>query len=115
MIIFNYQASKVFPMASVYSLQVRCENCGETAEPNPPKHRLKWILGMALVFAGIGFLIGSVAGVATAGVGFVAWVFTVPIGLYIGYKVGSIGAEMMDGPSCPECDAKHGASGLLPV
>ncbi|SIS05655.1 hypothetical protein [Natronorubrum daqingense] len=101
-------------MVSVYSLQVKCNECGEVTEPDPPKNRLKWILGMAIIFAGIGFMIGSVAGVATAGVGFVAWVFTMPIGLYVGYKIGSIGAELADGPSCPECDAKHRTTGLLP-
>lgn len=101
-------------MASVYSLQVKCEGCGEVATPNPPKNRLKWILGMAVLFAGIGFAIGSVVGVATAGVGFVAWIFTVPIGLYIGYKIGAVGAELMDGPSCPGCNANHDTGGLLP-
>lgn len=69
---------------------------------------------MIIIFAGIGFAIGSVVGVATAGVGFVAWFFTLPIGVYIGYKLGSIGAEMMDGPSCPSCGATHEAGGLLP-
>lgn len=102
-------------MPSVYKLNVECENCGEVAKPDPPENRLKWILGMALIFAGIGFILGSAAGVATAGVGFVAWVFTIPIGIYVGYKIGSIGAEMMDGPSCPECNSTHDAGGLLPI
>lgn len=101
-------------MASVYDFEVRCNNCDKVGKPEPPENRLKWILGMAIIFGGIGFAIGSVAGVATAGVGFVAWVFTVPIGLYIGYKAGEVGAEMMDGPSCPECSSQHSTSGLLP-
>lgn len=101
-------------MASVYDLQVQCESCGEVNTPEPPKNRLKWILGMIIIFAGIGFAIGSVVGVATAGVGFVAWIFTLPIGIYIGYKIGSIGAEMLDGPSCPSCNAIHDTGGLLP-
>ena len=94
-------------MASVYKYSVQCSECGHAAQPSKPNHRLKWILGMALVFGGIGFAIGSVVGVATAGVGFVAWIFTVPIGLYIGYKIGSVGSELMDKPSCPECGATH--------
>lgn len=102
-------------MASVYDLNVECESCGEVAEPEPPQNRLKWILGMGLLFSGIGFAIGSVVGVATAGVGFVAWIFTLPIGIYIGYKVGSIGAEMMDGPSCPKCGTEHDTGGYLPI
>lgn len=101
-------------MASVYDLQVRCEDCGEVAQPEQPNNYLKWILGMAFLFGGIGFMIGSVVGVATAGVGFVAWIFTVPIGLYIGYKLGSIGAEMIDGPSCPACNATHNTRTILP-
>lgn len=75
---------------------------------------MKWILGAAIFFAGIGFMIGSVVGVATAGFGVVAWFFTVPIGLYAGYKIGSFGAEMMDGPSCPDCGSVHDAGGLIP-
>jgi len=101
-------------MASVYGFDVRCNDCGEVAQPDPPKNRLKWILGMAIIFGGVGFAIGSIVGVATAGVGFVAWIFTVPIGLYIGYKLGGIGAEMMDGPSCPKCTSNHDVGGLLP-
>jgi hypothetical protein len=101
-------------MVSVYGFQVQCEECSKIAQPDRPKNRLKWILGMAVVFAGIGFAIGSVAGVASAGVGFVAWVFTVPIGIYMGYKIGSFGAELMDGPSCPACNASHDSGGLLP-
>jgi len=69
---------------------------------------------MAIIFEGIGFALGSVVGVATAGFGFVAWIFTVPIGLYMGYKIGAIGAEMMDGPSCPKCNSNHDTGGLLP-
>ena len=101
-------------MVSVYDVNVECESCGAVAQPGPPKNRLKWILGMALIFGGIGFAIGSVAGVATAGVGFVAWIFTLPVGLYIGYKIGVMGAEMMDGPSCPACNSMHDGGGLLP-
>lgn len=101
-------------MASVYDLQVKCDGCGEVAQPDPPKNRLKWILGMAIIFGGIGFFIGSVVGVATAGFGFVAYIFTVPIGLYIGYKIGKIGAELMDGPSCPKCNHNHDVGGVLP-
>jgi|AntDeeMinimDraft_5_1070356.scaffolds.fasta_scaffold02526_3 hypothetical protein len=101
-------------MASVYGLNVECEDCGEVANPDPPNNRLKWIVGMAIVFAGIGFFIGSVAGVATAGVGFVAWIFTLPIGLYVGYKIGAFGAEFMDGPSCPACNSTHDTGSLLP-
>lgn len=101
-------------MVSIYGFEVKCDSCNDVAEPNPPKNRLKWIGGMAILFAGIGFGIGSLFGIASAGFGFVAWVVTVPVGLYMGYKIGSIGAEMMDGPSCPSCDATHDAGGLLP-
>jgi len=101
-------------IASVYNYNVQCAECGEIDTPSRPNHWLKWIAGMALVFGGIGFIIGCVAGVATAGIGFVASVFTVPIGLYIGYKVGSIGAELLDGPSCPQCGSTHDTGGLLP-
>lgn len=100
-------------MASVYNLNVECENCGEVAQPNPPKNRLKWVLGMAIIFAGLGFMIGSVFGIATAGFGFVATVVTVPAGIYIGYKIGMVGSELLDGPSCPTCGSAHD-SGLLP-
>lgn len=100
-------------MTSVYNLEVRCEECGEVAEPDPPENKLKWIIGMALLFGGIGLAIGSVVGIATAGFGFVASIVTVPLGLYMGYKIGGFGAEMLDGPSCPACDAAHDAGGLL--
>ncbi|GAB3421841.1 hypothetical protein GCM10027435_26020 [Haloparvum alkalitolerans] len=102
-------------MVSVYDLQVQCEECGTVATPDPPNRKLLWIAGMAIIFAGIGFAIGSVVGVATAGVGFVAWIFTVPIGLYAGYRIGSFGAELMDGASCPECGREHSAGGLLGI
>ena len=69
---------------------------------------------MAIIFGGIGFFLGAAVGVATAGVGFVGWVFTIPIGLYVGYKIGSVGAELMDGPTCPSCGTAHDAGGLLP-
>lgn len=101
-------------MVSLYDLKVECEECGAVAQPDGPENRLKWIVGMALVFGGLGFAIGTAVGIATAGVGFAAYVITLPIGLYIGYKVGEYGAELMDGPSCPECDANHSGSGMLP-
>ena len=101
-------------MVSVYDLQVKCNECGEVSSPEPPNNRLLWIIGMAIIFAGIGFAIGSVVGIATAGFGFVAWIFTVPLGIYAGYKIGSIGAELMDGPTCPGCGATYDAGGLLP-
>lgn len=82
-------------------------------QPERPRNWLKWIAGMALVFAGIGFFIGSVIGIATAGVGIVAWVVTLPMGLYIGYKIGDFGAEFRDGPTCPACGAEH-STGWLP-
>lgn len=99
-------------MASVYGLEVKCSDCEAVAEPEPPAHKYKWILGMAILLGGIGFAIGSVVGVATAGVGFVAWIFTVPLGLYFGYRIGAVGAELMDGPSCPQCGSEHGTSVL---
>lgn len=101
-------------MASVYDLQVKCNQCGDVSTPSPPKHKWKWVLGMMIVFGGIGLAIGTVVGVATAGLGFVGYTFTIPIGLAIGYKVGQIGAELMDGPTCPSCGSAHGAGGLLP-
>jgi hypothetical protein len=101
-------------MASIYSLRVACDNCDAVETPDPPNNRLLWILGMAILFGGIGLAIGSVFGIATAGFGFVATVVTVPAGLYVGYKVGQIGAELMDGPTCPECGTTHDTGGLLP-
>jgi len=101
-------------MASVYDLQVKCEQCGDVSTPSPPKHRIKWIVGMAILFGGIGLAIGSVFGIATAGFGTVATVVTVPAGLYIGYKVGQIGAELMAGPTCPSCGSSYDAGGMLP-
>ena len=68
---------------------------------------------MAVLFAIPGYLIGAVFGIASAGVGFVAWIVTVPAALYIGYKIGSIVSELVDGPSCPSCGNTHGV-GLLP-
>jgi len=100
-------------MASVYDLQVKCDNCGEVTQPDPPQNRLKWILGMVIIFAGLGGAIGLVTGVATAGAGFAAWIFTVPLGLFIGYRVGVTGSELLDGPSCPSCGNSH-ESGFLP-
>ncbi len=101
-------------MASVYNFQVECSECDAVDTPDRPNHWFKWIAGMALLFGGVGFMMGSVVGVATAGVGFVAWIFTMPIGLYVGYKIGSKGAELVDGPSCPACGATHDTGGLLP-
>lgn len=89
-------------MASLYDLKVECEECGTVDHPDPPENRLKWIIGMVIIFASIGGFIGLVVGVATAGVGFAAWIFTLPLGLYFGYRTGKFGAEYRDGPSCPE-------------
>lgn len=101
-------------MPSVYNFKVQCENCEEVATPDGPKNWVKWVVGMTIVFAGIGAAIGTVTGVATAGVGFVAWIFTIPIGIYAGYKIGAFGAEFMDGPSCPGCGESYDTGGLLP-
>jgi hypothetical protein len=101
-------------MVSIYDLKVECEECGATAEPDPPENRLKWVAGLALLFALIGGAFGTAVGVATAGVGFAAWIFLLPAGLYIGYVAGNSISERLDGPSCPECGSEHTGSGTLP-
>lgn len=101
-------------MGSLYDLQVKCNECGEVSQPEPPENRLKWILGMVIIFGGLGLAVGLVTGVATAGAGFAAWGFTIPLGIYAGYKIGSYGAELLDGPSCPSCNHAYGTGSLLP-
>lgn len=93
-------------------LDVRCESCETTVQPETPAYRRLFILAGMMILGGIGLLIGLVTGVATAGTGFVAWIFTVPIGLYAGYKTGDILAEVMDGYSCPECGHEFSAPAL---
>jgi hypothetical protein len=54
--------------SKIYDVQVKCDDCGEIADPEPPENRRYYTGGMALVLGFIGFLIGSVFGIATAGV-----------------------------------------------
>lgn len=86
-------------------LNVRCESCSELVQPETPARRLLFIAAGMLTLGGAGLFIGLVVGVATAGFGTAAWVFTIPMGLYAGYKVGGWTATMLNGYSCPECDA----------
>lgn len=84
-------------------LTVRCGSCNDLVKPNTPTYRLYFILAGMITLGGAGLFAGLVVGVATAGFGTAAWVFTIPLGLYGGYKIGGWTATTLNGYSCPEC------------
>lgn len=65
------------------------------------------------ILGGIGFVMGTAIGVATAGMGIAATIPLGLIGLYAGYKTGGRFAEFLDGYSCPECGSLFSGPSLL--
>jgi hypothetical protein len=65
------------------------------------------------ILGGVGFVMGTAIGVATAGAGIAATIPLGLIGLYAGYKVGGLVAEFLDGYSCPECGYVFSAPSLV--
>lgn len=94
-------------------LRVECDACAGTVSPNPPQKRLWFVVGFMAIFGGIGFVMGTAIGVATAGVGIAATVPLGLIGLYSGYKTGGLVAEFLDGYTCPKCGYVFSAPSVL--
>jgi len=99
-------------MRTIYQVDIQCESCDEIVQPEPPERR--WLFaGIGALLLGLfGLFVGLSVGVATAGFGVVAAFFTVPIGLYGGYKTGRWSANKRDPPSCPRCGNQFGDSWL---
>lgn len=93
-------------------LTVKCESCENFVQPETPTYRLLFILSGMLMLGGAGVFIGLVVGVATAGWGTAAWIFTIPMGLYAGYKIGGWTATVLNGYTCPDCDSKFTAPSI---
>lgn len=94
-------------------LRVNCESCEQLVKPDPPNKRLWFILGFMAILGGVGFVMGTAIGVATAGAGIAATLPLGGIGLYVGYKIGGLVAESLDGYSCPECEHVFSAPPLV--
>jgi hypothetical protein len=85
------------------NVSVQCDSCEQIVEPEPPKGKLKYKLAGALVLGFIGFIMGTAMGFVTAGVGFVGYVVTIPVGLIFGWMLGGKVAEIRSGITCPNC------------
>lgn len=99
-------------MRTIYQVDIQCGECDSTVQAEPPERR--WLFsGIGAVLLGLfGLFVGLSVGVATAGFGVVAAIFTVPMGLYAGYKTGRWSAVKRDPPSCPRCSNQFGSSRL---
>jgi xanthosine utilization system XapX-like protein len=85
------------------NIQVQCPECEAIGEPDPPeRRRLFGLCGVGL-FGGIGAIMGSAIGIATAGLGAPAVIPLGLIGVYVGWKVGTWFAAVRDGETCPAC------------
>jgi hypothetical protein len=102
-----------YNMVKPNHLKVECESCNETVSPDPPARRLLFIIGFMAILGGVGFVMGTAIGVATAGTGIAATIPLGLIGLYAGYKTGGTVAEFLDGYSCPECNHVFSAPSVL--
>lgn len=100
-------------MVKPHHLRVECESCNQTVSPTPPAKRLWFILGFMAILGGVGFVMGTAIGVATAGAGIAATIPLGIIGLYAGYKTGGATAEFLDGYSCPECGQVFSAPSMV--
>lgn len=99
-------------MRTIYQVDIQCGNCGKIVQADPPDRRWMFAGIGALLLGLFGLLIGLSVGVATAGFGAVAAIFTVPLGLYGGYKTGRWSAVKRDPPGCPKCGNEFGESRL---
>jgi len=92
-------------MTSIYDVQVKCLDCDEVTGPDRPprKQRAKYIGLWVVAFAFIGLAIGFPVGVASAGVGFVAYFFTIPLGIIFGVLTGRWWVERKIGAACGVC------------
>jgi len=99
-------------MVDVTKLNVQCTSCSSIVSPSGPKYKLHLTLLGAFFLGALGFAIGGVIGIATAGAGITATVPLTIIGLVMGYSGGSFLAKLHDGVSCPKCGNQFG--GVLP-
>jgi len=85
--------------------KVECPNCGKKVHAyRVKKGRVMVTTTGGLVTAGVGGAIGSVFGIATAGLG---WTATIPfgaVGLVIGSGLGYIVGDQLDDTYCPNCE-----------
>lgn len=100
-------------MVDITKLDVKCKSCESLVNPERPVYKYHFSIGAALIFGLIGAIIGSVIGIATAGVGAPAIVPLGLIGLIGGYMTGDFASRVHDGFTCPNCESGFG-SGLLP-
>lgn len=92
----------------VTTLDVQCNSCSEIVSLQHPKNRRKYgllVAGFSALFFGFG--VGSLFGIATAGVGFAATIPLGVLGAYFGMKTGRWVAGRQDGITCPECNHQY--------
>lgn len=89
-------------MVSITHHEVKCESCDGIVRPEGPNRLIMFQTVGAILFGIVGAFIGSVIGIATAGIGAPAIILGA-FGLYIGYKLGGWVARKRDGINCPKC------------
>ncbi|WP_227134633.1 hypothetical protein [Halorubellus salinus] len=96
-------------MVDITNLDVRCASCDSIVSPNGPKYDQHLKIAGALTLGLVGFLTGSVIGIATAGFGMAATLPLGGLGLFFGYFVGGFAARAHDGYDCPDCGSGFGS------
>lgn len=92
-------------VVSITHHEFECESCDGIVRPEGPNRLIMFQTVGAIQFGIVGAFIGSVIGIATAGIGAPAIIPIGAFGLYIGYKLGGWVARNRDGIDCPEGDS----------
>lgn len=96
-------------MVDITTLDVQCTSCDSIVSPNGPKYDTHLKVAGSLLLGLVGVLIGSVIGIATAGLGIAATLPLGGLGLFFGYFFGAVVARFHDGYDCPDCGSGFGS------